>query len=211
MKCWICGDKATKTRNLKISQNLFGGYVWTKPVDTTKQRCYCSKCYKMVEKNIKEENELYIKLKKKRMMETALDNLEHQNINIYEYKEAIEAIQDYMLEKEDKFDSSYEVLAAIMLIQNRIQIKPQFKVGRYQADFCLPDYHIILEIDGERHKNRKYYDSKRDKEIKEILGTDWEIIRIPAELLDQNANRIKIAIEQVLKYRESKHINWRDI
>jgi very-short-patch-repair endonuclease len=149
----------------------------------------------------KRENELYIRLKKKRMFEAALDRMEHQKIRLYDYKEAIDTIQEYLMENLDKFDSSYEVMAAIILIHNRVRIKTQFQICGYQVDFLLPDDHVILEIDGDRHKYNKTYDSKRDKHIKDALGPDWEIIRISTECLDMKATKLIDAIEGVLDYR----------
>ena len=49
------------------------------------------------------------------------------------------------------------------------------------------------------------------KEIKKILGPHWEIIRIPTERLDMNAKKIPEAIDKVLEYRETNHINWREL
>lgn len=203
MKCWICGGKATRKRNLQIPKNLFGQYVYSIPVRDDAQRCYCSKCYNKVMTEISEENKLYIKLKKKRMFETAVDRMEHQKIRLYDYKEAIDTVYEYFMDNLDKFDSSYEIMAAIVLIHNHIHIKPQARIGSYQVDFLLDDDHVIIEIDGERHKHRKSYDSDRDREIKSILGNDWEIIRISTECLDMNATKLVNAMNAVLDHRQS--------
>ena len=152
---------------------------------------------------------LNIKLKKREMFRKACDLLENQNTNMYEYREAIDVVHDFLEDNVDKFDSSYEVLTAIILVHNRIYSKMQYKVGRYQVDFLLPDLLVALEIDGERHKHKKEYDSVRDKAIKKQLGEHWEIIRIPTEHLDKNAKKIPEAINKVLEYRETNHINWR--
>ena len=85
----------------------------------------------------------------------------------------------------------------------------QYKVGPYQVDFLLPDLMVVLEIDGERHKHRKDYDSVRDKAIKKELGPHWNIIRIDTDNLDKNAKKIPEAINKVLEYRATDHINWR--
>lgn len=157
------------------------------------------------------ERKQYIKLKKREMFRKAVNLLEKQHTNMYEYQEAIEVVWDFLEDNVDKFDSSYEVLTAIVLVQNRIYSKMQYRVGNYQVDFLLPDYLVVLEIDGERHKHKKDYDSVRDKEIKKMLGPHWEIIRIPTERLDMNAKKIPEAIDKVLEYRETNHINWREL
>jgi very-short-patch-repair endonuclease len=125
------------------------------------------------------------------------DKSKYDNFNLY----LDSVIQEYLMENLDKFDSSYEVMAAIILIHNRVRIKTQFQICGYQVDFLLPDDHVILEIDGDRHKYNKTYDSKRDKHIKDALGPDWEIIRISTECLDMKATKLIDAIEGVLDYR----------
>lgn len=205
MNCWICGKAATTTRP------VFDGFAWHTPQLSEYHRCYCAKCLEETERKESEERKLYIKLKKHEMFRKAVKLLESQDTNMYEYKEAIEVVWDFMETNVDKFDSSYEVLTAIVLVQNRIYSKMQYKVGKYQVDFLLPDLRVVLEIDGERHKHKKDYDSVRDKEIKKILGPHWEIIRIPTERLDRNAKKIPEAIEKVLEYRETNHINWREL
>lgn len=203
MNCWICGKTATKTRP------VFDGFGWITPELSEYHRCYCDECFKEIEKKESEERKLYIKLKKREMFRKAVNLLEKQHTDMYEYREAIEVVRDFMEDNVDKFDSSYEVLTAIVLVQNRIYSKMQYRVGKYQVDFLLPDLLVVLEIDGERHKHKKDYDSVRDKAIKKQLGPHWEIIRIDTDNLDKNAKKIPDAINEVLKYRETNHINWR--
>lgn len=199
--CWICGAPATVKRDLANPQTLFGQYLCSHPVHDDSQRCYCKKCFEETMLTLREENKQYILLKKKRMFERAVDRMEHQKIHLYDYKEAIDTVYDYLMENLDKFDSSYEIMAAIVLIHNHVHIKPQARVGRYQVDFMLDDDHIILEIDGDRHAHRKAYDSIRDESIRSELGTDWEVIRIKTECLDMKATKLMDAIEAVLDYR----------
>ena len=206
MNCWICGKRATRTRIIKKYGDEF-----EEARPSRKYRCYCKTCLEEVERKEKEERELYIRLKKREMFRKACSVLESQNTDMYDYKEAIEVVEEYIEKNPDKIDSSYEALTAIVLVKNRIYSKMQYKVGRYQVDFLLPELLIVLEIDGDRHKHRKYYDSVRDEEIKKQLGPHWEIIRIDTDNLDINAKKIPEAIKKVLEYRETKHINWRTI
>lgn len=164
-------------------------------------RCYCKECKEKAEAEMNETKAEYVRLKKEVMFENAIETLEGQNINIYDYKEAIEAIHDYIRKFPDKFDSSYEVIAAIVLIHNKVQCKPQAPVGKYRVDFLLPDEFVVLEIDGERHKARKKYDSERDIAIKAELGDFWEIIRIDTDLLKSNAKELVKAIRKICEYR----------
>ena len=205
MKCWICGKTATRTRPIN------DGFGWIEPPLSEYRRCYCDSCYKETEQKELEERKQYIKLKKREMFRKAVKVLESQHTNMYEYQEAVEVVWEFVENNPDKFDSSYEVLAAIVLVQNRIYSKMQYKVGPYQVDFLLPDLLVVLEIDGERHKHNKEYDTARDRFIKKTLGPHWDIIRISTEHLDKNAKKIPEAINKVLEYRETNHINWRDL
>ena len=198
IKCWCCGKTATKT-----SRN--GNFL------NVSYRCYCAECFKEVTETDKRENEMYIYLKHKRMLLSALTILENQNTNMYQYKEAIEAVSEHLEENPDKYDSAYEVLAAIVLIQNRIRCKPQYPIGRYHVDFYLPELRIILEIDGDRHKYNKTKDSKRDATIKNLMNGQVDIIRIRTDFLDSNARKLPEAIEKVHKYHCDGHINWKEL
>ena len=204
--CWICGAPATESRSPVYTYGTYKEQL----IDSF-HRCYCSKCMKEVMEQEEAELNEYVRLKKREMFKKALATLEKQATDMYEYKEAIDVVDDYLSEHPDKFDSSYEVLAAIVLVHNRIYSKMQYKVGKYQVDFLLPDMFVVLEIDGERHKHKKDYDSVRDKEIKKTLGPHWEIIRIPTDRLDKDAKKIPEAIDKVLEYRETNHINWREL
>lgn len=175
------------------------------------QRCYCKKCYADTMKRLKEENEQFIYLRRKRMFEHALDKLERQHIDFAKYEDAIKTVQDYNENNDGKFDSSEEVMAAVMLIQNHYHIKPQAKVGSFQVDFMLPDDMLIVEIDGIMHKQKKDYDKKRDIRIKEILGDQWQIIRIPTDFIDSKVEKLPTAIETILDYRDTHKIHWRDL
>lgn len=203
MKCWVCGKEATRTRQqLKMKKYhgmLLYDFVEVKP--SKYHRCYCEECMNEINALEQQEQEEYIRLKKRRMFLNACELLEKQHTNMYEYREAIDAVEEHIKENPDKYDSSYEVLAAIILIHERIHIKMQEKIGRYQVDFLLPEMLVVLEIDGDRHTHRKAYDSRRDKIIKQELGPHWEVIRINTDYLDQNAKALPKAIQGVLDHR----------
>lgn len=210
MECWICGDEATETRIIKRS---YLGRSWENvelPVSPY-SRCYCSKCKKQIEKQEAEEHNIYVRLKKIEMFKKAVCLLESQNTLMYEYKEAIEVVKEHLENNLDKYDSSYEVLASIILVHNRIYSKRQYRIGKYEVDFILPEHGVILEIDGERHQHRKTADSERDKTIKSILGNGWEILRIKTDYLDMNAKQLPYAIERLVEYRKTNKINWRTL
>ena len=204
--CWNCGGEATVTRDLREKDtNLISC-----PKPNEHQRCYCEKCFKEMKETLEQENETFLLLKRKRMFETAVRNLERQGLDFVEYREAIKTIEQYNIENDGKFDSSYEIIAAIILIYNHIQIKPQFKVGKYQVDFLLPNEKIVLEIDGDRHSTEtiKIKDTWRDVEIKRALGDDWEVLRVSTVCLDTKAERLVKAMDKILDYRLEKRIAW---
>lgn len=183
IKCWICGNKATSTRVLD-GYAYEEGHTYRYKSVSPWYRCYCDICRDKIDEQEAEERKLYIKLKKKEMFKKACDILENQDTKMYEYKDSIEVVRDFLTNNPDKFDSSYEVLAAIVLVQNHIHSKMQYRIGNYQVDFLLDELGIVLEIDGDRHKYNKKYDSKRDEFIKKELGYGWDIIRIKTDYLD---------------------------
>ncbi len=200
-KCWICGKEAVTHRNIGVREPLFSELI---PFADDTQRCYCEKCFEDVMQQYKVDTAEYVRLKKKMMFERAVRILEKQHLDIYEYQEAIKAVEEFAAEKPDKFDSAYEMIAAIILIHHQIHCKLQFKVGKYQCDFCIPSIKVILEIDGERHKHKKDFDSERDLAIRKELGFGWEIIRIKTEYLDKKAEMLIEAIKAVLEKRRTK-------
>ena len=203
IKCWICGEPATRTK-LDYSYGIVAQFPLSEY-----HRCYCDKCYNERSKQITEEHAMLAKLRKREMIRKACDKLEKQETNMYEYKEAIEVVSDFVEDNIDKIDSSYEALTAIVLVHHRIYSKMQYKVGKYQVDFLLPDFFVALEIDGDRHKHKKEYDTRRDKEIKKILGEPWQIIRLSTDYLDQNAKKLPKALHEVLDYRATGKVAWR--
>ena len=208
VKCWNCGKRATQSlfdrkAGLDSRKKIEGKQTW--------YRCFCDECFKEFQNRAACEREQYIYLKKREMFRKACNIIENQNINMYRYKDAIDAVEEVIEEHPDKFDSSYEVVAAIILVYNHIYAKMQYKIGDYQVDFYLPEEQVVLEIDGERHKQRRNYDSLRDEYIRRTLGRPWEIVRIPTSLLDKNAKMIPEAIERVLDYRSVGKVNWREL
>lgn len=198
IKCWICGAEATRSRDLSISNYRYDEIISTHAVPSKNKRCYCDKCFIDQQERLKQEHKQYIELKHKRMMENALDKLEHQCISFIDYEEAIKAVEEYNLEHLDKFDSSYEIIAAIIFIHNHVRIKPQHKIGYYQIDFYLPDYNMAVEIDGDRHTKAK--DNERDEKLKKACP-GLSIIHIPTVNIDDNAAKLIKAINAIIRYR----------
>lgn len=215
IKCWECG----KIVNIELAHSSIpDGVILPEDfyIEATAEpnhygRYYCPECWQKVHEQEKRDIEEYIRLKKLGMFRKSLRLLEKQGTNMYKYREAIKVVEEFLNVHPDKFDSSYEMLAAIILVKNRIHSKMQCKIGKYQVDFMLPDKFVVLEIDGIMHKYRKEYDSTRDIFIKKQLGVPWEIIRIKTDYLDKNAEALPKAIDKVIQYREEGKVNWREL
>lgn len=177
--CWEC-KKELDVEDLKNQKAFYEG-----------QRVYCSDCYKKRQGEKEKENSAYIALKKKRMFEKAVSIMEKQIDDIYDYRGAILKVQNYLYSNLDAFDSSYEIVAAIVLIQKGYKIRTQYKIGKYQVDFIVPDLKVVLEIDGIHHKLRsKDGEHWRDIEIENALGNDWKVIRISTERVERGCEML---------------------
>ena len=212
LKCWMCGNEATVFPEINVTDEKYYELLkvgCVEPWDaqgysTSKhQRGYCEACYPEYEAQRRTDRAEYVRLKKKLMIERAVRTLEKQKLDIYDYQEAIEAVSEFSAENADKFDSAQEVIAAIILLENEIQAKTQYKVGRYRIDFLLPSLKIALEIDGDLHAHKLYHDNQRDIDIRQELGADWEVVRIKTEYLEQNAEMLIEAIKAV-KHEKQK-------
>ena len=87
----------------------------------------------------------------------------------------------------------------------------QKRILNYQVDIYIPSHKIIVEIDGERHKNNKKYDSERDQAIIDEIGYEWQIVRIETDHLDKNAMKLVTAVEQITNLRRTGKVNWRKV
>ena len=206
--CWECGKPATVGRAYGLRE---GESIKELAKPNQYKRCYCDECFKLYKAEVEERQKQMIVLKKETMFENAMRSLEEQRFNFYKNKDVVDAVHDKFRSDPDKFDSSQEVIAAIILVKNRIYAKMQYKIDRYQVDFLLPDMHLVLEIDGDRHDLKRGKDSVRDENIKYMLGKDWEVVRIPAKYMDVDAEKLLYAIDIVLKSRQDGKVNWRAI
>lgn len=206
MKCWICGEEATKTMVI----DMYYGVPIPREVSET-ARCYCDKCFEETRKQTKADEQEYVRLKKKAMYDMALGRFEHQKVDMYKMKPSMDKVKEYLFNNLDKFDSSYEIMAAILLIDAGVKFQLQKKIRQYQVDIYIPSHKLIVEIDGEHHKNRKNFDNKRDEEILDEIGYEWNIVRIPTECLDKKATKFVAAIDHVVKYRATGKIPWRSL
>lgn len=210
VKCWECGNTFerkvdTSMLNQEIIDSIKKFDEYFTNVNETKnapQRQYCDGCQQKISLEYDSDLKEYLRLKSKLMVNRAIRILENQNIDVYEYEEAIHTVSDYAAKNSEKFMSAHEVLTAIILIANEVETKVQFKIKNYQVDFCLPTLKIVLEIDGYMHDHSKLKDSRRDIEVRQQLGDDWEIVRIPTRYIEQKVEIIVEAIKTIKKEKQ---------
>lgn len=214
-KCWICGkdnaeyaygmdtwltddelSEIISTRNKMRANAIYERY------ESISSRMFCKECFAKIKSEHSHDRKRYLYYKKKLMLERAVKSLEKQALDIYRYKDIISDMWEYIQEQPERFDSSYEMIAAIILIENEIHSKMQYKVGKYRIDFLIPEYKIALEIDGGLHENTLYRDNKRDIELRKILGAEWETVRIGTKYLDQNAKALPDAMFAVKEEKQ---------
>ena len=182
-RCWKCNVNVGKVASNKIP--------------------LCDECKEKEDQYNNELKEQYRILGNKLKFKRAIEILCKQpNMNIEKYKEEIETIREYIEKFPTKFDSAHEVVAAIILLSSRINIKIQASINDYKVDFMLKDEFIILEIDGERHRSKLDYDFKRDVEIRNILGSEWEIIRIETKYIESNVEKLYDVLLDIYSYRK---------
>lgn len=209
IRCWQCGEEVNVDLEKEWEDYLYRVAVMSKEyTGKAKQpegcwkRVYCEECEKSVALEKADIKDKHIKYKLLMQIEKAINTLEKQHINLYRYRESIKTVEDFATKNPQKFDSSYEIIAAIILIHNRIHAKAQYSIDPYRVDFYLPTLKCILEIDGERHNGRELYDSNRDIKLRNMLGADWEVVRIPTKYLDQNAKMLVEAIKQLKREKQ---------
>lgn len=216
MKCWNCGKESATatyenicyygkhyemTETAQMREMLKDAEIASRFETYPHARHFCQECYTKRNKELEKMRDEYVLLKKRLMLERAVRTLERQSVDIYEYKDVIDDMAEYITEHPDKFDSSHEMIAAIVLVDNAVSAKMQYKIGSYRADFYIPEYKIVLEIDGDMHKNNLYRDNQRDIKVREILGSDWETVRISTKYLEQNA---KALVDAMLAVKAEK-------
>ncbi len=113
----------------------------------------------------------------------------------YNAARAVSAVGDYRsaISKAASHSQDYgsvpEAVAAIILASCGVRFMPQariFKDRRMAVDFMLPDHKICIEIDGGLYHANKEKSALRDYSISLRLGSDWEVLHIPAETMMKN-------------------------
>lgn len=142
--------------------------------------------------------------KKLKKLKTAIKRISGKT-DIRPYKNAIEWVEKNLY-KNGWFQSTEEIMTALELIHRNVKAHHQVRVYDYFVDFVLPDYKVILEIDGKLfHGNdRAEKEHIRDEVIAGKFGDGWEVVRIDAENINMNITKLVPAIKAVLKERHKR-------
>jgi hypothetical protein len=114
-ECWYCGIET----EIEI-QNL---------------RAFCPECFEEHKQKHLEIVKKYANLKTKIMFETALRILEKSGIAVNKYQDSAFAVIESALSDTEKFLSSYEIIAAIILEHNGYDYKDFFVGVSYDINF----------------------------------------------------------------------------
>ena len=184
-KCWECGADIVKS---------FG------VMDIQSGR-YCLDCCRSHTKQYKETVAEYLRLKNKVMFERAMRTMERAYVDMTKYKRYAKAVEKHSAEFPDLYKSSDEIVAAVIMLETGIDFEMNFKVGQFIADMYIKEWKLIVEIDGELHEGQELKDSNRDMKIRQLLGAEWEIIRIPTKYIEQDPVNIPEAVQALAKQK----------
>ena len=186
-KCWVC--------DADIASSFFD-----RNMDVMSLR-FCHGCWHEHTKQHKETISEYTRLKNMVMFERAMRFMEKANTDMERYKRYAKAVQKHSAESPELYKSAHEMIAAIVMLETGAEFEMNYKVGTYVADMYLPDMNLIVEIDGEVHEGKELKDSNRDVRLRQMLGEEWEIIRIPTKHIEENPARIPDAVQALAKQK----------
>lgn len=184
--CWGCG---------KQIKPIFG--------EQYKGR-FCESCQEDHARDYKAVLTEYLAYKNKVMIERAMRFMEKAGCNMTEYKRYANAVMRHAADNPELYKSAHEVITAVVLLKNGFDVSMNHKLGKYIIDVYLPEKKVCLEIDGAWHRGKELKDSNRDTVIRQMLGEEWEIIRIPTKHIEENPDRIPDAIEAI--YAQKKKL-----
>ena len=140
---------------------------------------------------------------KDKKFDNAVNRIKQHVRNIKKYDEAIKTVKANLY-KDHWFDSTEEIMVAIELLHKRVNLRHQVRMGRYRVDFMLPDYKIILEVDGVmfHNENTRKKEQLRDNLIILNLGVEWEVIRITDKHINEDITSLLPALLKIKEKRK---------
>lgn len=180
--CWKCGKELLYNRE-------------------PQHRVYCEECAEKEKEYRKQLLAEHIDRRIRVMYERALNEMERAGVYMHEYSQIAPALLHRALNEPERYLSSYEMISAMILESNGYEFEVNKRIGKYVVDFYIPELHVIYEVDGDRHDFSAEEDSRRDIELRKILGAEWEVVRIPTKYIDENPEAIPDALEGVHNYK----------
>ena len=83
-----------------------------------------------------------------------------------------------------QYGSKDEIVFALALAYDVIEFEIQKEICGHKVDFHIPQFNIAVEIDGELYHRNKNKDLEIDNSIKDYMGKDYEVLRIPCSDVD---------------------------
>lgn len=100
--------------------------------------------------------------------------------------------------RDDKISKTEDIIYAECEKRNE-NVRRQFKIGKYTADFFFQDRNLVLEIDG-KHWHKGKYEWERDRSRDRfMLARGYCIVRVDAEMAYKNPSGIIQAITHLTK------------
>lgn len=177
--CWVCGEVIPQ-------DNFFGD-----------GRRFCEKCERAHVDRYKGIVNEYAMLKNRVMFERAMRMMEKAGCEMSKYKRFARAVERHSAENPTLYRSSDEMIAAVVLLEAGYDFEMNKKVGKYTVDIFIPAMCVCLEIDGDRHQYSKKRDGERDVDMRHLLGSKWETVRIPTKYIEKEPWKIAQAIKSV--------------
>lgn len=180
--CHICGASIN-------SWNYIRGAVYT-----------CRDCKQLlVEKKLQEDSG------KEKKLETAIKRVS-KVADIKKYDKAVSWMRKN-IDQKGWFQSTEEIMVAMELIRRGVKAYHQVKIYEYSVDFVLPDYKVILEVDGSIYhgKDRLKQQDMRDEVVSDKMGDGWQVVRISTDCINMNITKLMLAIKKVLSQRKCAH------
>ena len=188
-ECWECNKKI-------------------KYYDEPNERVFCEECRKKHVENYNNLLKEQSKIKSEIMLEKAMQIIENSKSYAHEYKDSYIRIKQLITDNCSLFRSSEEVVVALVLDNFHYDYEVNYKINKYVVDFYIPEEKLCLEVDGERHKYNTQYDKKRDMVIREDLGSEWEVVRIPTKYISFYPDKIPEAMLKLKNEMQKSRQNY---
>ena len=184
--CWNCGKEIDPN---EYKDGMYYGR-------------FCYSCFCEHDAQHKQTVAEYLKLRNVIMFDRAMRLMEHSTItSMTKYKKYASAVQRHSADNVEMYKSAHEMVAAVILLAAGVDFEINFKVDKYYVDFLIPGLKVAVEIDGEMHKGRELKDSNRDVRIRQVLGSAWEIIRIPTKYIEEAPEKLPEAIKAMAQQK----------